>query len=314
MTIIKKEKEEDGVMLYIVKKDLTEQEELEINGKMCNSFNDIINHDADVFTEDGNLLLRFRKCVLPQENIDDFYDNVIHFAEKNPSRMRGAESGSVIKNMNNNKPIKSNIYGYFDTWTIYQKYMFKTLQIKLPPTRLTRFTKDYPNKWQKMIPLIKNIDTLYKNLVPNLYETQKKCADETAFRIADTAFSTITTNLNTQMACHRDSNNLKNSFGNLVVIEKGKYDGGYTGFPAYNIAVDVRTGDFLAMDVFQLHCNTPIILNTPDAVRLSIVCYLRQGVWEKSKGTTQTDAKQIEILTNEILDKYRRIKNENIHI
>ena len=66
------------------------------------------------------------------------------------------------------------------------------------------------------------------------------------------------------------------------------------------------------MDVFQLHCNTPIILNTPDAVRLSIVCCLRQGIWEKSKGSTLTDVKEIEILTNEILDKYRKIKN-NIH-
>ena len=114
------------------------------------------------------------------------------------------------------------------------------------------------------------------------------------------------------MACHRDSNNLKDSFGNLVVIEKGNYEGGYTGFPSYQIAVDVRTGDFLAMDVFELHCNTPIILNTPDAVRLSIVCYLRQGIYEKSKGSTPTDVQQIEILTNEILDKYRKIKN-NIH-
>ena len=72
--------------------------------------------------------------------------------------------------------------------------MFKTLQIKPYPVRLTRFTKDYPNKWQKMIPLIKNIDTLYKNLVPTNYDAQRKCADETAFRIQDTAFTTILTN------------------------------------------------------------------------------------------------------------------------
>ena len=149
MTIIKKESDKNGVMIYIVKKDLTEQEEIGMNGKMIDSFNDIINHDADAYTEDGKLLFKFRKGILPQNNIDDFYDNVIEFAKKNPSRCRGAESGSAIKNMKYNKPIKSNIFGYYDTWTIYQKHMFKTLQIKPYPVRLTRFTKDYPEKWKK---------------------------------------------------------------------------------------------------------------------------------------------------------------------
>ena len=43
-------------------------------------------------------------------------------------------------------------------------------------------------------------------------------------------------------------NVLKEGFGNLTVIERGKYHGGYTCF--VNIGVDVRRGDgFLAMDV-----------------------------------------------------------------
>jgi hypothetical protein len=62
-------------------------------------------------------------------------------------------------------------------------------------------------------------------------------------------------------------------------------------FPQYKVAADVRTGDFLAMDVHQLHGVTAIKLKTEGAERLSIVCYLRQGVWEKSKGTTAEDVK-----------------------
>jgi hypothetical protein len=161
-----------------------------------------------------------------------------------------------------------------------------------------------------MIPLIKNIDQMYKKLVPTKYKFQKKCADETAYHIADTAFTTLTTNLNTQMGIHKDSNNLKESFGNLVVIEKGKYEGGYTGFPQYGIAVDVRTGDFLAMNtVDHWHGVTPIILKTPDAERLSIVCYLRQGVWENTIGSKSEDIKNNQTKINTILEKY----NKKIH-
>lgn len=311
MTIIKKEKGKDGVMIYTVRRDLTKEQEDAMNGKMCTNrtFKDVIDHDADVYTEDGELLIRFRKNVLPQHNIQDFYDNVIDFAH-NTTGARGASSGSEIKDVKYNKRIKSNIYGYFDTWTIFQKHMFKILKIKPPfPVRVTRFTTEFPDKWEKMIPLIKNIDALYKKLTPTNYKAQKKCADETAFKIADTAFTTITTNVTTQMGCHRDSNNLKESFGNLVVIEKGKYEGGYTGYPAYKVAVDVRTGDFLAMCISVLHGNTPIKLKTPDAERLSIVCYLRQGVWEKSKGSTPEDVKKNQRVMRRVVARY----NKKIH-
>jgi hypothetical protein len=70
----------------------------------------------------------------------------------------------------------------------------------------------------------------------------------------------------------------------LVVLEKGKYNGGYTGFPQYGVAVDVRSGDFLAMDVHQLHGNEPIEPVTEDAERLSIVSYMREGIVKKCKG------------------------------
>ena len=32
-----------------------------------------------------------------------------------------------------------------------------------------------------------------------------------------------------------------------------KYEGAYTGFPQYGVAANVRTGDFLAMDVHEWH-------------------------------------------------------------
>ena len=312
MTIIEKKKI-NGVMVYKVKADLTDEETQAMNGKLCTdrTYKDIIDHDADVYTQDGHLLLRFRKNVLPQNNVDVFYKNVIGFANTTTAA-RGACSGSKVKQIDLNKKIKSNVYGFFDRWTVFHKHMFKTLGIKPPfPVRVTRFTTEFPDKWAKMIPLIKNIDDMYKKLVPDSYKFQRACANETAFRIPDTAFTTITTNITTQMGCHRDSGNLKEAFGNLVVIEKGKYDGGYTGFPKYKVAVDVRTGDFLAMDVHELHGNTPIRLKSKDAERLSIVCYLRQGIWEKTKGSKPEDVQKVLRTTRRITAKFFALKNKS---
>ena len=311
MTIVKKEIGKGGVTVYTVKKDLTDEETEKMNGKYCTNrtFKNIIDHDADVYTEDGTMLLRFRKNVLSLANVAQAYENVISFAN-NTTAARGACSGSDVKDISVNKPIKSNIYGYFDTWTIFQKHMFKTLGIKPPAkVRTTRFTADFPEKWEKILPLIRNIDAQYKKLAPTHYRFQRKCADETAFKIPGTAFTTFTTNVSTQMGCHKDSGNLKESFGNLVVIEKGKYEGGYLGFPQYKVGVDVRTGDFLACDIHQLHGNTPIKLKSPDAERLSIVCYLRQGVWENSRGTTVEDVENLKKKTKDIVAKY----NKKIH-
>ena len=65
--------------------------------------------------------------------------------------------------------------------------------------------------------------------------------------------------------------NITQGFGNLVVLEEGKYDGAYTGFPQFGVAIDVKEGDFLAMNVHEWHANTKIIPKTEDYTRLSLV-------------------------------------------
>ena len=62
--IIKKEKKGD-VMVYTVKEDMTEAE---IDKRAASKLTEkdrkkitIIDHDADVFLEDGSMLIRFRK-------------------------------------------------------------------------------------------------------------------------------------------------------------------------------------------------------------------------------------------------------------
>ena len=41
------------------------------------------------------------------------------------------------------------------------------------------------------------------------------------------------------------------------------------------------------MDVHQPHGNLPVELESDDAKRLSIVCYLRNSIWEQTKGKTR---------------------------
>jgi hypothetical protein len=163
----------------------------------------------------------------------------------------------------------SNIVGYFDKPD-------RNIGNHAPPCRLTGFTKNNFQKWLTTIPYIKSVDRLFKELIPDRYKKQYDRAHETNFVIEDTSFSTVTINYNWRTALHKDAGDYSEGFGNLMVIEEGEYKGGYLGLPRYGVCVDVRTGDFLAFDVHQYHCNTEIEPVTKDYTRLSLVCYLRE--------------------------------------
>ena len=246
----------------------------------------IIDYDADVYNTEGKLLLRFRKNVLPQKHIDDFYDNIIHFA-KNVSGLRPRTSGSKTTGYSDKK-VMSNIFGYFDTFSPGQKAIFKRVKKKPSVTvRPCRFNTEYPEKYKMTIPLIQDVDKLYAKLTPAPYKLQRKKANQTHFKIPGTAFTTVTTNLNFQTSVHTDKGDDAEGFGNLVVIERGEYTGGETCFPQYGIGVDVRNNDIIFMDVHQPHGNLPIHKKSKDAERLSIVCYLRTNVWLRTKNKTR---------------------------
>jgi len=287
--IINKEKK-GNVMVYYVDKDYDDSKLSKVMNKKLKreAIKTIIDHDADVYTKEGNLLLRFRKNKLNKNTVQDFYDNVIKFA-LTPTSNRGSASGSKSKNIYDNPKIMSNIIGYFDKLSPQHKLKIKQMNMKLPKitVRETRFLIDYPEKFKKLVPLIKEIDKYYEEYVPENYGKQKKKANQTPYHISDTAFTTITTNVNYQTTVHTDKGDDSEGFGNLAVIEHGKYKGGETCFPQYGIGVDVRTYDIIYMDVHQPHGNLPIIPETEDAKRLSIVCYLRKSIWEQTQGKTK---------------------------
>jgi len=151
----------------------------------------------------------------------------------------------------------------------------------VPMCRMTKFTRDEPEKWSQVVPLVKQIDNQYKHLVPEFYKNQLDVASMTPkFQIANTAYSTITVNYDWRTSIHKDKNDFEQGFGNLTVLEKAKsghpeckgYTGAYLAIPKFGVCIDVRQTDTLAMDVHQYHANTEM----KGDGRLSVVCYLRQ--------------------------------------
>jgi hypothetical protein len=287
--IIKKEKK-GSITIYHVSKNFDDSK----MEKKMNTFvkrddiSLIIDEDADVYTEEGKLLLTFRKGAIEnQQHIDDFYNNIIKFA-KNVSSNRGNATGSKTRNIGTNPKVMSNIFGFFDRWSPSQKIIFKNKR-KTPKisVRECRFNMEYPEEYKKTLPMIRDIDHLYESLVPDKYKLQKKKANQTHFKISGTSFTTVTTNVNYQTSIHTDRGDDVEGFGNLAVIERGKYTGGETCFPQYGIGVDVRMGDILFMDVHEPHANLPIKKEDDDVIRLSIVCYLREKVWRNTQGKSR---------------------------
>jgi hypothetical protein len=286
MAIIKTETVK-GIKTYTVKKDISDAE---ADIKLVNKFvtasmiTDIIKDDADVYTEDGKLLLKFRKNALSKIHTTAFYDNIIKFA-LTPTSNRGSATGSKSKNVYDNPKIMTNIFGYFDRFSPTQKKNFRISGHKLPlEVRECRFNRDFPELYEKTLPLIREINGLYKKCTPAYFKRQNDKAKETVFKIPETAFTTITTNVNFRTSIHTDKGDDADGFGNLVVIENGKYSGAETCFPQYGIGVDVRTNDMLFMNVHEMHGNLPMILIDKDARRLSVVCYLREKLWKRTRG------------------------------
>ncbi len=284
-------------------------------------FDIIIKENADVYRLDnhGNrhLLLKIRKNVIPEDICKKTF-MALHEEAKKPHTNRGAAAGIlshrklppyvkeiIAKGKFRGKYIghddrvrkddisnlsRSSIIGYYDQMdrNYYRRLSRKKdkRSVKVP-CRVTKFVKEQPKKWEDTFDFFKAIDMQFKNLVPDAHTKQQMQASKTPeYQILDTAFSTATINYNWQTALHRDAGDFEGGFGNLVILEdpsikRQTWSGGYLGFPQYKIAVDVRNGDFLAMDVHQWHANTPIIkgdIKELEHARLSIVSYLRKNM------------------------------------
>lgn len=260
----------------------------------------IIDQNADVYSTDGTLLAKFRKGSIDPDHQDLFYNAIIKHANK-PTACRGtatASAKSVIngvkvsdcERLRNNVRVKSNIFGYFDKFSPKHKHKMTQQGKRLSPeVRICAWNEQNPADYLKTLPFLNEIDRQYERLVPDAYAKQKEKADELVMRVDKTAFTTITTNVNFQTALHYDRGDDPDGFGNLAVIQRGNYKGGETCFVQYGVGFNVRSGDVLFMNTHRLHGNLPLYLEE-NAVRLSVVCYLRLNLWKRTRNWTQEQA------------------------
>ena len=290
---------------YVVEKKWTPSQKTAKMNTYCqrSQIDKILDHDADVYVRVGKgaeegyeekLLLRYRKGALSKANIESFYENVIDFAHNTTENRGNATGNNEKRGLEFNKSVKSNILGFFDRWSPSQKRRFRDEGYRVDlDIRPCRFNVEHPDKYKHLLPLLKEIDQWYMRLVPEQYSKQvRKARSIPVFHISGTAFTTVTTNINYRTSIHTDKGDDEEGFGNLVVLERGKYEGGETCFPQYGLGVDVRQGDILFMDVHEPHGNLPMKSIQPaegekEAIRLSVVCYLRKKIWDKTRGKTR---------------------------
>ena len=331
----------DGVKIVVLEAKLTNDQMKAREGTYFSEkeADTIYDEDVDVWAKNEDvpggkvLIARFRKNVIPKELIEKAWNNFYNAASA--SRNRGAAAGPIdlkskywtkrkprsvnkwsaqyeqngkLSKMRVNNNVFSSVLGYFE------RTPFMGL-----PCRLTSYTQKYFEEYKEGIPYIQAIDGLFKKLVPDRHKVQLKQANERPeFRIADTAFSSVTMNRNFRTALHMDDGDLRAGFGNLTAIERGKYHGGFTLFPRYKIGFNIRTGDFLAMDVHEWHCNTEMTETPEDKEfnktlepikyyktktgaqgsdktfsRISFVCYVREGLADCDSKETDKYYKRI---------------------
>jgi hypothetical protein len=334
-----------SVKEVVVKPIMTDEEIEAKEGQYLNedAAPTIYDEDVDVYTEhDGKkvLLAKLRKQVLDPDIIKTGWE--AFWITAGPSRNRGAAAGPIdvkgkywkgknptdingwsarydlgkgVSKMRVNNNVFSSVLGYFDA----------TPFMKLP-CRLTSYTMRYWKYYKHGLPFIRALDSCFATLVPDRYALQRKAAEQKPLlHIHDTAFSSVTLNRNFRTALHRDAGDFKDGYGNLSAIERGKYHGGFTLFPQYGIGFNVRTGDFLAMDVHQWHCNTEMYETDEDKsfnktlprihkddletgtlgaekpfTRISFVCYLREKLRSCNNSDTRKLFKKIGFNSNKM--------------
>jgi hypothetical protein len=288
-----------------------------------------ITEDTEVFNEKGDLLCILKKKVVPEETLEQArapFRKAI-----SPTNNRGSAAGEVAKlykvgdkigsatigEIKGNQyrallsngtlsktmhaiPVDSSVIGYMDRYP------------RIPYCRTTAFSQKFFAEYNQCVPYIKCIDDVFKQYAPHRYAIQRGMAEETSqdFIIRDTAFTTVTVNKNFRTAAHKDAGDLKEGFGNLGVISRGKYNGFITVLPRYGVGLDINHGDVALFDVHEVHGNTEVE-KISYFERISVVCYYREkmifcGTKQYELDRAKTETKKVAL--PEEIEKANAIK------
>jgi hypothetical protein len=271
-------------------------------------FDTLIEDDCDVYKPDGELLCRYRTGVIP---ISMFQGSFFKTMERiaGTSSTRGVASGAPKMGRPNasgrmgTSRIEPSIYGEFYS----SIFGFVDREPMRPGCRQSAISSRNLSAWPIIMPLIEVCAAEYQRIAPERYADQVRYAERVHpdFVIPDTPYSTLTINRNFRTAYHRDAGDVCGpglGLSNITAIWRGRHGvGAHLVFPAFRVAVRLRTGDFLAMDAHEIHGNTPIP-GVPGAFdRFSIVLYLREKLTEC--GSADQERARIDAIMTERLRK-----------
>lgn len=244
------------------------------------SYDYLLDRDADVYTPEGDLLLKFRKRCIPMLSCSRAFEELRQLTQKTSnrgmatgkglSRKRIRRDGSVSQT--NEVPrehqVISNIIGYFDRYT------------RIPFCRQTAYNANHPEAFARVLPFLKAASSAYQRHAPDRFALQAAVADKTNpdFMIQGTVFTTITVNKNWQTAVHTDKGDLKAGLSCITALRAGRFTGANLVFPHYRLAVNMDTSDLLLFDSHHMHGNTPLVaVNRREPFeRVSLVLYYRE--------------------------------------
>lgn len=261
-----------------------------LRGKMLTS-EDVtlkLEGDADVYKPDGTLLCALRRGAIPASLRSDAYP-ALHELRKYKTDNRGAyagatrthavfDDGTLSKNSRTRTAegkrlmVASAIIGYYDR----QGGRF-------PFCRETMFTAKHVTEWTTIIPMVEHVGQVFKQTIPKRYAIQMARAKEVPkdYMIGNTPYTTLTVNNNVAPAAtHKDAGDFKEGFGAIAVLRRGHYTGGWLVFPEYRVGVDLQDGDVFFFNSHEFHGVTPMMKDTEDAERISVVFYMRERMNE----------------------------------
>ena len=246
----------------------------------------ICKEDIDIYNEDNQLLCKFRKHVLNRDEINKLLGlksaAKIGYTRPNASGYESKDNKYkwIISKSSGKKlhvltsKSTSGIIGFYDS---VSNFGYSTSQDD-KKCRMTAFTSKNIHEYHDCLKIFKKINSIFKKLVPTFFKNQWLASTKInqEYIIPGTVFTTVTVNKNFRTALHRDSGDFKDGFGIMdVASDDDSYHGCYTLFPEYKIGIDCRSGDLLAFDVHQLHCNSEMF-GGDQSTRLSFIFYLRE--------------------------------------
>lgn len=277
----------------VAKPCMSDSEAAALAGKLLgeDSYDTVLREDANILREDGTLLAVFRKNIVPFEAAAAAYEALRDAAQEtnnrgvaagpvDPSRaaspgeskgglrFRPLKKDGTLSRQSYAMPVNSGIVGFFDP------------SPRFPFCRQTAYTMRNPDRIARALPYLRAVSEVYREVDPEHWEAQRQAIEKTHpdFYFPGTVFTTITVNRNWQTAVHLDAGNLKTGHMCIAGFKMGSFDGGFTVFPKYRLAVDLDTCDvFVGNNHSEWHGNSPIRPGG-NFERLSFVMYFREGL------------------------------------